>query len=203
MLKESHPAEQARAALCLAEIGTAREVGPALVAALGEAYEEDTEVHLPRVLLESLHRVGPAVSGAVATLLRDPRPEVRRTALGLLAHFSDMGKDALPRLLEAVPAMLEAVLDPDPGVAAGARAILVLMQRQRDILSTLRRGLKAKEADVRVRAAGALGEMKGEAGEAVADLLPLARDKDEAVRSAALAALAKIDPEAVARARMR
>jgi HEAT repeat protein len=192
------PRDREAAALCLGEIGAAAEAGPALVRVFREEAEDGGETDFLIGLRDPLRKFGPSLREEIDQLLHDRRPGVRAAALSLFhGDFGTGEKDVLPFL----PALLEALLDADDTVAVSAFNAVDGRNHLPDVVSVLRRGLKAKETDVRLRSIRFLPLTEREALAAVPDLVALARDDNAAVREAALAALKQIDPEAAAQVR--
>ena len=93
---------------------------------------------------------------------------------------------------QAVPALRRALLSDDLEVKMRARQALQAIQTSVEyLLDELKRG----DARARIEAAEALGQLGEKAKAAIPDLVKLLDSKDEALREAAASALAGIDPE--------
>jgi HEAT repeat protein len=102
----------------------------------------------------------------------------------------------------AVPALLIALEDADPGVRSEAAQALGHVHKRLDaVLPALLKNLKDPDASVRLGTADALGLLGPDAKSAVPALLEVWRsDPDRTVSPFAAFALKKIDPEAAAKA---
>jgi hypothetical protein len=183
-------------ALALGSIGPADEVGPAFAEMARSLADARDDGELRRTLQEALHKLGPGVSGEVAKLLEDDRPEVRRFASEVLAGFGRGAKDALPALRAALD-------DKDVETAVSAAQAVALIEPRAECVPPLVRGLKAPDARLRQRAAEVLQRLGPVAGDAVPALQAAMQDPDPVVGQAAGSALRAIDPAAANRAGKR
>ena len=100
----------------------------------------------------------------------------------------------------AIPALLNALADPEPLVRCEAAPALTHIHQQLDIvIPALVKNLSDSNNDVRRMTAFALGELGPDGKPAVPALIPLLKD-DGSVRGWAAEALKKIDPLAAAQA---
>jgi HEAT repeat protein len=191
LLKEAGPQERGMIVVTLGKIGTAADAGPALVEVMRTQSGSPEEGFFHPALIQALQRLGPQVCGDLAELLKDRRAAVRRNAVETLVSFGPQAKDVLPALLAALD-------DKDEEVALLVADAVWQIDRRKEGVPALARGLKAQSSDVRQRAANALNRMGPDAKAAVPDLLTAARDSNPLVRQAALNALRTIDPDAAA-----
>lgn len=135
--------------------------------------------------LASLREFGDALLDPALALLRDPDPEVRSSALALIAGYED------PRVGDAAVALLR---DPDWWLAMSA-AEVVGKRKPHGAVTALSEALARPET--RWAAVEALGHVGGAA--AIAALTPLVSDPRVEIRIEALTALAATrDPAALA-----
>jgi HEAT repeat protein len=130
----------------------------------------------------------------LARALRDP--EAKAAARAAAADdLARIGRTARA----AVPALREALQDPDRFVRVRAAAALAQIDpRNGDALPTLIAMMKDADAPIRRAAVEAAGNLGPKAKSAVGELLRAARDDDPAVRWAAVEALGRVGPEAKA-----
>jgi len=101
----------------------------------------------------------------------------------------------------AVPALVEALKDPDPLVRANAALTLGYLREELDvIIPALAAALNDKENRVALSAAKALGRLQTIATNAIPSLLQAALSSDGARREAAINALKQIGPESLRKA---
>jgi HEAT repeat protein len=185
MLKSSRQ-NRGVAATALAKIATPDEALPALLEAFAEPSREHD--HEQYAVAEALHQFGPEAAGPVAELLRHKRPEVRIRAVGVLVR---LGKQ-VPSI---VPLLVNAMDDKDEEVALFAAEAVWNLDRRTEVLPCFMRGLKAKTASNRIRAARNLMSMGAEAKPALPDLVAACKDRDSSVRREAYQALSVLDQE--------
>jgi HEAT repeat protein len=186
MLKNSRR-NRGAAAVALAKIATPAEALPALIEAFAEPSREPHREEYD--IAQALHQLGPEAAGPVAELLRHKRPEVRIRAIKALVGYGRKVPSILPFLMGAID-------DQDEDVALSAAEAVWNLDRRTEVLPCFTRGLKAKTATNRVRAARGLMSMDAEAKAAVPDLITACKDRDPWVRREALAALSQLDREA-------
>jgi HEAT repeat protein len=148
-------------------------------------------------IYDELHALGPASVPALARALRDPDADMRRdvaVALDVLGggwwQFPDGSKlDIRP----ALPALLPALRDADPGVRAwAARDIGDMGAAAAAAVPALRAMLRSRDAGSRGGACSALGAVGPAARAALPDLRRALDDASPAVRQAAGDAIASI-----------
>lgn len=147
---------------------------------------------------EELHALGPASVAALARALRDPDPEMRRhvaVALDVVGggwwHFHD--GDAKLDLRPALPALLIALGDSDPGVRAWAsQDISDIGEAAATAVPRLRAMLHSPDAESRGSACSALGGIGFAARSALPELHQAVADSSPQVRQAARDAIARI-----------
>lgn len=183
------PEACARATALIGRLGSkASTAVPALVASLGD---QDPEVR--REVLLSLASMGadaaPAKT-AVTKALGDPEVRVRTVAAYALGSMGTVAASAAPELrreLESTDPVLR---------VASAWALVHVSQRSDlvapEVLPVLLQGLKNQSVAVRRGSAEALGRLGKAARSAEGALRVAARDPDESVRNAGLAALERI-----------
>lgn len=183
--------EHARGSLLstLSQIATAEEAMPTLIELLADPDADDPHQRLPHELNMAFRSYGDKAAGPVGKLLKHKEAAVRRRAAAVLHTLGPQAARALPDLLTALD-------DKDDEVAVPAAETIWHINRSRQVLATLTRGLTARSSLLRQRAAHALGLMGAEAKEAVPDLLAASRDPDRNVRRAVVQALRRIDPKA-------
>jgi HEAT repeats len=150
-------------------------------------------------IYEQLHALGPASVTALARALGDPDPQMRRdvaVALDVLGggwwHFPDAG----PRLdlRPALPALLAALQDSDPGVRAwAAQDIGDIGPAAAAAIPPLRSMLHRADPESRGNACRALGQLGTVARPALPDLRRALADSSPEVRQAASDAIARIE----------
>jgi hypothetical protein len=140
----------------------------------------------PNLQEAALNQLGPRKVEAVAALRRGldaAAPGTRRTAAVGLCYLGPGARPALPRLLRALA-------DPDPGVCIDAAAAAWKVGRRPEAVSVLAAGLRRPEDAVRIASAAYLAHLVGaDAGPAAADLVEALDDPMPAVRDWAVAAL--------------
>lgn len=151
---------------------------------------------------DELHALGPASVPALARALRDPDPEMRRdvaVALDVVGggwwHFPD--GDAKLDLRPALPALLTALGDSDPGVRAWAsQDISDIGAAAATAVPRLRTLLHSADAESRGSACSALGGIGFAARDALPDLQQALTDSSPEVRQAARDAITRIGRDA-------
>jgi len=129
--------------------------------------------------------------------LHDPDRDVRSQAAYGLSSLAFMGGDAKP----AVPALIEALQDSDPGVRGGAALALGHIHSETStVVPALIKSLHDGEVFVRAQAAAALGKFGTYGKPAVGPLVELLGETTQDARNAVSKALRAIDPEAAAKA---
>jgi HEAT repeat protein len=123
--------------------------------------------------------------------LKHPDPDVRYRAIDLLLRLGKVSRFAIPNLREAL-------FDDNAFVRIKAAEALWQIERPKAVilLPTLITALKHRTPLVRVRAAAMLGQMKGEAAEAVPWLVRGLRDVELDVKLECISALGEIGPAA-------
>lgn len=178
-----------RATALLAQLGPKASVAaPALAAALGDPNPE-----VRREALFALASMGPEAAPALAaitTALDDPEMHVRAIAAYALGSIGEGAKGAIPKLRTELQSS-------DPVVRVAAAWALVhissdVNQVASELLPVLTEGLKNNVIAVRRGSAEALGHLGKGARGAEGALKVAARDEDETVRKAALAALEQL-----------
>ena len=150
-------------------------------------------------IYDQLHALGPASVTALARALRDPDPQMRRgvaVALDVVGggwwHFPDGG----PRLdlRPALPALLAALQDSDPGVRAWvAQDIGDIGPAAAAAIPPLRSMLHRADPESRGNACRALGQLGAVARPALPELRRALADSSPEVRQAASDAIARIE----------
>ena len=148
---------------------------------------------------DALHALGPAGVTALARALRDPDPQMRRNvavALDVVGggwwHFPD-GRRGLD-LRPALPALLAALQDSDPGVRAWAAQDLSDMgANAAAAVPPLRAMLRRPDPESRGNACRALGKIGAAAAGVLPDLEHALGDSSPEVRQAAREAVARIE----------
>jgi len=147
---------------------------------------------------DELHALGPASVPALARALRDPDADMRRDAaiaLDVLAggwwQFPDGG--ARLDIRPALPALLRALQDSDPGVRAwAARDVGDIGAPAAAAVPRLRAMLRGPDAGSRAGACSALGAIGPAARIALPDLERALSDASPAVRGSARDAIASL-----------
>jgi HEAT repeat protein len=150
-----------------------------------------TDRHDPEqfAIEQALQQFGPEeLAGPLAGLLRNERPAVRMRAIDLLIPFGKKARNALPQLMGAME-------DKDEDVALYATEAVWTIDRRPEVLPRLMRGLGAKTAPARSRAARILTSLGADAKPAVPALVAACKDRDSAVRREAYRALLVLDSE--------
>lgn len=174
------------------EAGSAKTTPPALPAL--EAKRQQ--------VYDQLHALGAASVPALARALRDPDPEMRRdvaVALDVVGggwwHFPD--GDAKLDLRPALPALLSALGDSDPGVRAWvSQDISDIGEGAATAVPRLRAMLRSNDPQSRGSACSALGAIGFAARGALPGLRQALHDSSPEVRQAARAAITRIDRDA-------
>ena len=145
-------------------------------------------------MLRKLARSDPEARQALLEMLADPDPDIRREAIDAAADLKDA---------EAASAIAALFSDQDPRVRADAIQAAAKMLGKLAIndngtaAASLAQHLADPDAEVRRRAAGALGDLKARGS--MPSLLKLLEDPEGRVREEAIASLGKIgDPSAAA-----
>jgi HEAT repeat protein len=174
------------AAMALAKIATPAEALPALL----EVFIEPPREHYPEehAVGEAVIQFGLAAVGPVAELLRHKRSEVRIKAINVLVRFGKQAQSIVPQILDLIE-------DKDEEVALHAAEAVWNIDRRPEVLPHFVRGLKAKSANSRIRAAQNLMSMGAEAKAAVPELVAACKDRDASVRREAYRALSSVDNE--------
>jgi HEAT repeat protein len=119
----------------------------------------------------------------LAKLLRNDEVEIRRAAARALTR--------LPNTTAAIPALIEALKDPDPFVRDNSVDALAVMHPG-DVVGPLTRALRDPDANARRRAADTLARVGRETEGAWPGLIELLKDENAEVRKAATAALRRL-----------
>ena len=119
----------------------------------------------------------------LAKLLRNDEVEIRRAAARALTR--------LPNTVSAIPALIEALKDPDPVVRDNAVDALAV-QHPGDVVGPLTRALRDPDANSRRRAADTLARIGRDTESAWPGLIELLKDENAQVRKAANAALRRL-----------
>jgi HEAT repeat protein len=175
------------AAWALAKIATPAEAVPALLEVLTEPSRE-RESPGEHVIAEALIQFGPGSVGSVAELLQHKRAEVRIRAINVLVRFGKQAQNSVPQLIDAMD-------DKDEDVALSAAEAVWQIDRRPEVLPYFVRGLKAKTANNRLRAARNLMNMGATAKPAVPEPVAACKDVDSSVRREAYRALSSVDNE--------
>jgi HEAT repeat protein len=172
------------AAWVLVKIATPTEALPAFIEVLTEpSRERERGEH---VIADAIIQFGPAGVGSVAELLQHKRAEVRIRAMNVLVRFGKQAQNIVPQLIDVMD-------DKDEDVALSAAEAVWSIDRRPEALPHFVRGLKAKTANNRARAARNLMNMGAEAKSAVPDLVAACKDIDSTVRREAYRALFSVD----------
>ena len=183
------PEARARATVLIARLGAKASAAiPALTAALGDANPE-----VRREVLFALASMGADAAPAQAAVVKalgDPEVRVRAIAAYALGSIGAAAQGAAPKLRTELEST-------DPVVRVASAWALVHVSPKSDqiapeVLPVLMQGLRNENTAVRRGSADALGRL-GKAGRtAEGGLRAAARDPDESVRKAALAALERM-----------
>lgn len=177
---------------------------PVRTFAQGVASTKATPPPLPAIearrqkVYDQLHALGPASVPALARALRDPDPEMRRdvaVAMDVVGggwwHFPDGGSKL--DLSPALPQLLTALQDSDPGVRAwAAQDISDIGDAATTAVPHLRAMLHSPDPGSRGSACSALGGIGFQARGALPDLRQALNDSSPEVRQAARDAIARI-----------
>jgi HEAT repeat protein len=172
----------AHEALAVAALAAVLSLGPLpKEQALGEVLRSDAA----RALGKVRGAARDAALAAVRRALGDRDYQVRGQAAEALTADPQRARSAIPALIRIVLR--------DTGYARDAALrILRALKQQPQILTALRAGLRAADADVRYSCANELGGLKRGAVVAVPDLIAALRDEKVFVRAASAAALGEI-----------
>jgi HEAT repeat protein len=136
----------------------------------------------------ALDQLGPRKVEAIAALRRglDARKwETRQAAATGLRYLGPAARPALPQLLRALE-------DPNPGVCILAASAVCQIERRPEAVSVLAAGLRRTESGVRSVAAAYLAEIGADAGPATADLVEALDDPVPGIRDYAVTALKNV-----------
>jgi HEAT repeat protein len=188
LLRDDEPEVRQEVAMILSGMTPAP---PAALAALQRALEEETD--RTAFLFESQVLVrldqGAAPTAWANALRRNPSPKHRQMAAD---YLKDLGKQGQP----AVPALREALNDPDALVRVSAVTALVDIEGpSADLVAPLRQLVQVAEPRTCPMAIRLLARLGPLANSASVDLVGALRNSDEKVRSEAAAALGKVAPE--------
>jgi HEAT repeat protein len=193
-LKEKDARVRVNAALALYQVGGGTAGLPVLMEALA-----DTQPHVREQACAALAVLGVKAAPAGALLRKaatDKEARVRALAAEALGN--------LPPTAELQTTLNEAMADKDEDVRlSAARALWRSRGSPADpgkLVDLVAAGLESENAGVRKRAAQVLGDFGAGAKGAVPALVQALRDRENAVREAAAAALRRIDPKAAAKA---
>jgi HEAT repeat protein len=175
------------AARALAKIATPAEALPALLEVFAAPPRDEFDQH-DHAVAEALHEFGPAAIGPAAELLQHKRGEVRIRAINVLVRFGKQAQSIVPQLMDVMD-------DKDEDVSLRAAEAVWIIDRRPEVLPHFLRGLKAKTANNRIRAAQNLMNMGPEAKPAVPELVAACKDRDSSVRREAYRALTVVDNE--------
>jgi HEAT repeat protein len=106
----------------------------------------------------------------------------------VLASFGKQAQNTVPQLMDLMD-------DKDDDVFLSAAEAVWSIDRRPEVFPPFVRGLKAKTANNRVRAANNLGNMGAGAKPAVSELVAACKDRDSSVRREAYRALSLVDYE--------
>jgi HEAT repeat protein len=137
---------------------------------------------------DALVKIGPEAVPVLLNAFKSKRPLARAHAADALARIG-------PRARAAVPALTEALKDPDTCTEATV-ALGHLGAAAREAVPALRRVLKVPEGRNRVAAAVALWRIEGRGETAFPILKAALKDTDEFVRGGAAEAVAEVGPGA-------
>lgn len=221
-LRHEDPALRFAAAFILGPMGRKAKVAvPALLKAA-----EDPQKGVRLWALKALGEIDPRNSDVIAMVvkaLRDPDPDVRRVALTIVIQLGPAATGSAQVLVDVlqdadagiraracmafrrlstdgkvgIPALVGKLADYDAEVRAEAAEALSKIGPSG--IDALLRALKERDAKMRRGAAEVLGSFGSEAKPAIVELTPIAKeDDDEGVRTAAAAAIKKIEAPAEA-----
>jgi len=137
----------------------------------------------------------PAVP-ALVTLVNDPDPDARATAVSALVQFG-------PEAHAAVPGLLKCLNDPRRAVRIEAMICLGNIQSQPELVVPVLMDYlegQAPATPIRISAVRTIGNFGAQAKPAVPTLLRLLNDEDPLIRSLVTNCLPNIDPAAAAKA---
>lgn len=167
---------------------------------------------------DALGKIGPAAVPSLQELLRHKQPGTRAIALKALGVIGADAARAVPDMLKsldherdrvvaiealgnigpkaemALPTILTLKDDKDPFVRMAVQLACWQIAENRESITKLTEYLTNKDRRARRYAVIALGTVGPEAGEALSKIRFLAKDPDEYIRKAAIAALKKIEP---------
>jgi HEAT repeat protein len=159
------------------------------------------------IALQALHAEPSPVIQTLQKNLESSKTNVYLSAINPLASYGVQAKTSVPQLLRIAigqdiyvrTIILHAVDQIDTDAARTNLALAVLDYKDTSAIPYLTSSLASKDPFVRRISAYHLGNFGSAASTTASRLEPLLNDKDEAVRAAALEALKKIDPGAVAK----
>ncbi|HVR85838.1 MAG TPA: alpha-L-fucosidase [Planctomycetota bacterium] len=138
----------------------------------------------------ALGRVGPRGLRALASALRNDRPQIRRAAAFVLGPHGRKAR-------EAIPALVDALADPEEGVRIWtAHALGEIDPEDSRALSALTKSLRDTSPDVRRVLVMTVIRLGPQAAGAATPLIDLLQDADAGIRALACAAFREIGPGA-------
>ncbi len=187
-LKDEHPKVRAYAAYALGRIGKPAAIG-ASDALIENAFDKDPLVR--RSTLRALRMLDPPQERTMPLVMRILEEGDVSIILPALQSLAEQGKDAVPRLREA--------LKHEAAQYWACLALADIGPDAADAVPDLRAVLKARDPDVRLEALVALGQIGSASKPAIPEIAALV-DKDEFkhVRYAAIYALGNIGTDAAA-----
>lgn len=183
---------QLKAAASLAEMAEkASAAVPALAECIKRLPQRDSASRA--VFFMALSKIGELAVPSLGELLKEEYPyETRRDATLTLTEMGTKAKGALPALVQALGQNL--ALSPTSTMNLRGRQFDAIDRiTQGKPLPVLLQGLKHSDYRVRIGTARVIGSMEPKAIAAKSMLLEMAKDKNDAVKSAALSALKKIE----------
>jgi HEAT repeat protein len=200
-------------------LGKVKVQGADVVATLTKKAKDDSQPSVRQSAVRTLGKMGKDAEPAVLAALKDKEPAVQAMALRTLVAMKPDVKKAVPLVeevaTEAESDKVRAVAVETLGRLGGEdaeKAIVKLLGRddsavrlaclqhlvrnkavKKGQVADLTKALGDKEADVRSLAAFALGELKGDAKEALPALRKLLDDEDERARKVAKQAIEKVE----------
>jgi HEAT repeat protein len=203
----------------IAGLGQIKAGGKEALAALSKKAKGDEDAMVRQSAVRTLGKMGRDAEPAVIASLKDKEPSVQAMALRTLAAMKPDAKKVAPLIEEVatkaeseqVRAVAVQTLERVGGEDA-EKAIVRLLKRddsavrlaclqrlirgklvKKELIGDLIKALADGDADVRSLAAFALGELKGDAKEALPALRKLTDDEDERARKLAKQAIEKIE----------
>ena len=129
----------------------------------------------------------------VARLMKDLKARDIKTRIAAAEELGHIGQVKKSFTESAVPALIDALHDPDGGVRkAAAEALGKVDPDLKLAVPALQNALKDKAPPVRIAAAGALGQIGPDAKDAVPALREMQQDSNRAVSRAANMAIRRI-----------